>query len=380
MVRASLFALGLLGCGYATPAEPPALGAAPPPDAITQAAPETTAAQTEFSAAYKRYQQLADEGKREEALPYAQRAYELGLQLFGTNHKNTAALALNYGETLEKTGHRKEAIPVLDQALEIYRTIYGPQSSDMIDPLMDLGNATGTWDTQQRLEYYDQALAIARREAKPNELLIAHLNLEAGIHLMRDGNADDAKRFAEAAYAQYRKLVEPDDTRRAIAAFWLGKYWLAADKPRAAEPLFNEVLAAIEATNAHGNPLEQSSHALLVTVYQRLDEPDKATPHCIAFAQLAPWDGVAEPTPLFQTTPQYPEAAKGLEGYALIEFTIDASGRVRDAKLLGTDGSDAFGEPGLSAISTWRYAPRIVDGKPVDTTGVQTKVAFKLTL
>ena len=53
---------------------------------------------------------------------------------------------------------------------------------------------------------------------------------------------------------------------------------------------------------------------------------------------------------------------------------------MRDAKLLGTDGSDAFGEPGVSAISTWRYAPRMVDGKPVDTTGVQTKVAFKLTL
>ena len=84
--------------------------------------------------------------------------------------------------------------------------------------------------------------------------------------------------------------------------------------------------------------------------------------------------------PLYGPPPDYPAEAKGRDGYALIEFTIDAGGFVRDQKLLKTDGSDSFGEPALIAIGAWRYAPRVVDGQPLDTPGVQTQVEFKLTL
>jgi TonB family protein len=379
MARAWLSAIGLLVCCHAMAAEPVSPAASNPPQAVTQVAPETPETHAEFAEAYKRYQQLIADGKREEALPYAERAYQLGLQLFGENHKNSAALALNYGDTLEKTGHRKEAVPVLDKAIELYQKLYGTDSREMVDPLMGRGNATPTWDSKEQTKYYDRAIDIVRRTGKPDDLLLAHLNLEAGIHLLRDGNADDSKRYLEAGYEQYHKQLAANDSRVVIASFWLGKYWLAVEKPRAAEPYLTQVITATDAEKAQSNPLAQGAHALLVAAYQVLGEPAKATPHCLALGRIEPWDGKTDPTPLYKKTPDYPDQAKGRDGYALIEFTIDASGSVRDPKLLKTEGSDSFGEPALGAIAVWRYAPRFVDGKPVDTSGVRAMVEFKLT-
>ena len=380
VARKWLPVIGLVLCCHVVVAQPTAPATANDSEGVTQTqiAPREPGGKAEFAEAYKNYERLVAEGKHEEALPYAAQAYHLGVQLFGEDHKNTAALALNYGEELDRTGHRKDAVEVLDKAIAAYQKVYGPDSKDMVDPLMARGNATGSWDPTQQTKYYDQALDIARRDAKPDDLLTAHLNLEAGIHLLRDGNADESKHYLETAYDQYHKTLAATDSRLLIAAFWLGKYNLAIDKARVAEPYFIQVLAT-DVDGAPSNPLAQGAHALLVVVYEKLGDPAKATPHAVAVGRAESWNGKTEPTPLYATVPDYPAEAKGHDGYALIEFTIDAQGFVRDPKLIKTEGSDTFGEPGLATIKAWRYAPRFVDGKPVDTSGVQAKVEFKLT-
>ncbi len=338
---------------------------------------DPAAARAEFADAYKNFKSLNDEGRNEAALPYAERAYRLGLQIYGENHTNTAALALNLGEAYEKTGHRKEAVKTLDKAIELHQLVYGQDSRELIDPFMARANATGAWDARARTMFYQQALDIARKYVKPDDLLLAHLNLEAGIHLLRDGNVAESKPYLDEAYSQYRKQVAANDSRLLIAALWMGKYQMAVSKPRAAEPFFNQVLAALgEGTP---NPIVLASHVLLVTVYEQLGESEKATPHCVAVGKLDPWKDAAPPAPLYRTEPEYPAEAKGREGFSTIEFSIDAQGFVRDAKLVETQGSEAFGEPALSTIKEWRYAPRFSEGTPLDTASVRAKVDFKLT-
>ncbi len=338
---------------------------------------DPAAARAEFAQAYKTFKQLNDEGKDEQALPYAERAYRLGLQIYGENHANTAALALNLGETYEKTGHRKEAVKTLDKAIELYQLVYGKDSRELIDPFMARADATGAWDAKARDMFYQQALGIARKYVKPDDLLLAHLNLEAGIHLLRDGNVEESKPYLDDAYTQYRKQIAANDSRLLIAALWMGKYQLAISKPRAAEPFFNQVLAALGEDAS--NPVVLASHVLLVTTYEQLGESDKATPHCVAVGKLDPWKDAIPPAPLYRTDPEYPAEAKGREGSATIEFTIDAQGFVRDATLMETQGSDAFGAPALDTVKDWRYAPRFSDGAAVDTAGARARVDFKLT-
>ncbi len=378
IVRIVLAVLALAACGHVAAADAAASnGVSHPTQAVTESAPITPATKTEFLDAYKHYQQLVADGKRKEALPYAATAYRLGLQLYGEDHANSAALALNYGDTLARTGHRKEAIEMLDRAIDLYKKHYGADAKEMVDPIMARAEANGAWNPDEQRKYFDEAIDIAEHTSKPEDLLVAHLNVEAGIHLLRDGNVDTSKDYLDDGYKQYKKQVAATDSRLLIAAFWLGKYELAVNKPHAAEPHFNEVLAATNGTST--DPLTEAAHALLVVTYEELGESEKATPHCIAVARVQPWNGNTEPKALYSKMPDYPADAKGRDGYALIEFTIDATGAVRNPKLLKTEGSDAFGAPGLSAIQSWRYAPRLVDGKPVDTTGVKTKVEFKLT-
>jgi len=366
-IRTALYAFGLLLSGAAVAESTPAPAAAP----VT---PEQRA---DFADAYHKYQKLSADGKTDEALPYAQKAFELGEQIYGDDHANTAALALNLGDLLDKAGRRKDAIETLDKAIVLYKRVYGDTGRELVDPLMARGNAVGGWNANEKSQFYDQALTIARLHVEPDDLLLARLNLEAGIHLLRDGAVDEADRYLAAAYMQYRKQVKPDDSRLLMASFWEGKYQLANEKPRAAEPYLNDVITALAGHESPSNPLGQAAHALLVVTYQKLGDPARATPHVLALAKTQPWDGSSVPVPLYKKDPAYPKDAKGLEGYAIVEMTIDADGTVSDPKLVSTQGSDAFGEPAVAAVGAWRFTPHLVDGKPVATPGVKQKVDFK---
>ncbi len=402
MIRAWLPVFAMVACCHAYAADAPTDSATPAPSADATDAPTATATDTPtatttdtspaapssapatsdsksgFVAAYHKYEELIAQDKSEEALPYAEQAYRLGIEVYGENHKNTAALALNYSQLLIKMNQIKTAIPILDKAIEQYRQLYGKDAKELIDPLMSRGNASGTWEPKQQHVYYDAALNIARARVKSDDLLLAHLNLEAGIHLMRDGNVEQSKPFLDAAYEQYHKQVATSDARFVIASFWLGKYYLVNAKPKIAEPYLTQVLAAFQAAGAPQNSLAMAAHALLVNAYQQLGEPARATEHCVAVGALQPWTDESGQMPLYRQNPVYPADAKGLEGTALLEFTIDADGFVRDPKLLQTEGSDSFGDPALAAIQSWRYAPRFVDGAPVATPGVKVQMTFKL--
>ena len=78
------------------------------------------------------------------------------------------------------------------------------------------------------------------------------------------------------------------------------------------------------------------AHANLVDAYERLGESERATEHCLAIGRTTPWGGTADYQPLFKRPPTYPRAAqvRGLEGYVLLEFTVDRMGFVRDPSVV----------------------------------------------
>jgi protein TonB len=88
----------------------------------------------------------------------------------------------------------------------------------------------------------------------------------------------------------------------------------------------------------------------------------------------------AETVPLVRIQPMYPRAAaqKRLEGWVLLEFTISTTGSVKDARVLDSKPPNIFDRAALQAILKWKYKPKIVDGVPVETRGVQVKLTFKL--
>lgn len=71
-------------------------------------------------------------------------------------------------------------------------------------------------------------------------------------------------------------------------------------------------------------------------------------------------------TPLVQIQPRYPDqaVARKIEGYVVIEFSIDASGEVIGVSVLEAEPKGVFEREAIKAAWRYRFKPKIVDGKP----------------
>jgi protein TonB len=84
--------------------------------------------------------------------------------------------------------------------------------------------------------------------------------------------------------------------------------------------------------------------------------------------------------PLVRVNPLYPQgpAARGVEGWVKVQFSITATGAVADLEVVDSSPKGAFEEATLDAVRRWRYSPKVVDGAAVERVGVQTVVTFRL--
>ncbi|WP_434563596.1 energy transducer TonB [Pseudomonas sp. Z4-20] len=83
--------------------------------------------------------------------------------------------------------------------------------------------------------------------------------------------------------------------------------------------------------------------------------------------------------PLSKEAPDYPQRAldKGLEGDCTVEYSVTPDGRIDNPKVL--DGCHPlFIRPSLAAAQTFRYQPRIVDGKAVTVPAVRNTFHFRI--
>lgn len=73
------------------------------------------------------------------------------------------------------------------------------------------------------------------------------------------------------------------------------------------------------------------------------------------------------PTEIHNPAPPYPGAARrrGQEGLVVVELAILADGRVAEAKVVESAGSDLFIDAVLRTVKEWRYEPATLGGAPV---------------
>jgi protein TonB len=84
--------------------------------------------------------------------------------------------------------------------------------------------------------------------------------------------------------------------------------------------------------------------------------------------------------PLVRINPDYPQRAlsRGLEGWVQVQFTITATGTVKDPIVIDAMPRDIFTDAALKAIARWRYNPKVENGTAVERVGVQTIIRFQL--
>ena len=88
----------------------------------------------------------------------------------------------------------------------------------------------------------------------------------------------------------------------------------------------------------------------------------------------------AEYLPIVTVPPQYPQRAlqRGIEGWCLVEFTVNEAGGVEDVRVVDGDPPGIFDSSTIRAVERFKFNPRTQNGEPVKTPGVQYVLTYKL--
>ncbi len=76
----------------------------------------------------------------------------------------------------------------------------------------------------------------------------------------------------------------------------------------------------------------------------------------------------------------YPRRAirRGIEGEVIVKFNITTTGDISDIEIVDASPEGWFERSVREAVSKYKFQPRIRNGQPVESTGVQRKIVFKL--
>jgi protein TonB len=100
--------------------------------------------------------------------------------------------------------------------------------------------------------------------------------------------------------------------------------------------------------------------------------------------------------PIVKVQPVYPRRAlsRGMSGWVIVEFTVNEQGMVENPVVVANCGmvqnarsegecedrpSSIFDSAALKAALKFKYKPKVIDGVPTATAGVQNKITFELT-
>ncbi len=92
----------------------------------------------------------------------------------------------------------------------------------------------------------------------------------------------------------------------------------------------------------------------------------------------APVDGDA--LAIVRVLPRYPSRAlsRGIEGWVLLEFSIDQLGQAIDPVVVEADPPGVFNRSAVNAVKRWKYRPMVEDGKPAIRQGVRQLFSYQI--
>jgi protein TonB len=87
-----------------------------------------------------------------------------------------------------------------------------------------------------------------------------------------------------------------------------------------------------------------------------------------------------DPLPVVRIDPDYPAGALrgGIEGWVEVQFSVTATGAVRDVVIVDSHPKNMFDEAVLKAVGRWRYNPKVDGGIAVERIGMRTRILFEL--
>jgi len=181
------------------------------------------------------------------------------------------------------------------------------------------------------------------------------------------GEADEATAITKAEFVRLRREVEIEEKKR--------------EKPEREKPEQAPVTPTLAVARDEGLDLGLDVEAIAAGLGAEFGSAAGTGGDGSGRGELALSSGLSDrgPLPLVRVEPQYPPQAarKGLEGWVRVQFTISTAGSIRDAVVVKSSDS-VFERAAINAVNKWKYQPQMQEGKPVETSGIQVVLRFRM--
>lgn len=93
-----------------------------------------------------------------------------------------------------------------------------------------------------------------------------------------------------------------------------------------------------------------------------------------------PENSEGEPALIKSAAPYYPPhlITHGVEGYVVLEYTIDKNGNTQDVQVFEEQPEGVFSESAIAAAKKFKYKPGVKDGEAIDWPNWKSLIRFTL--
>lgn len=344
-----------------------------------------------FAETYKQFKDAEKVQNYTEATVLAEQALELGKEKFGENSQNVTNLMYSLANMYAATRKHSDAYKLMRSVIDRMGQEYGEQSTALLPAYIDQLNHISRSslspygiEKQRFRGYTNRAIELTEKaisedpEAEALYLYQLSIPLMGGnVYLMEPYKARSyIKRAEQALTTKYGDR----DVRTLTARFHVANLDISKKRYQDAAQKLESIVSIVDDALEVSHPYELAAHAKLVQLYEKMDQSDKATEHCMAIGRMTPWQDDIEPTPLYRMSPDYPSeyVRQGKEGWVRFEFDISPQGFVKDLALIESKGGKKFVREAKKALENWRYAPKFEEGKAVTAKARRVQLDFKM--
>ncbi|HBX27538.1 MAG TPA: hypothetical protein DEF72_08940 [Gammaproteobacteria bacterium] len=343
-----------------------------------------------FNKDYAEIQELISNGQLREAGDGALATTPLAELVFNTDPENLANyyyLVAQLHATQPWSGMARETVPIARRAVEMMSSLYGDASDEALrahaSMLRILTLAIREADARKERESIASTLRV--QTTKTLKLIKdVETAAAADLYLALSGSAQTirtAKKYSDSA-AEIFASVYGAKSKEAIQAKVASTRFLKREKQ------IRELTSILESIDREKNLLllKAGIHQKLAVLHVLGGEEETSMRHNIAASEAFELLGQAEAIlasdymPIVTVNPKYPRRAqtRGIEGYVLLEYVVDKTGRVVNPRVIKAKPRGTFNKAAIEATKLYRYLPAIKEGRPIAVEGVKTRITFEM--
>lgn len=309
-------------------------------------APQAVAKQSDLDEASRlsiEVVKLYNQKQYNHAVPLAKRALKLREDALGKEHILVAGALVNLASLYIQTKEFGSAGALCKRALSIYEKALGPENLGLTRTLDTCAWASYfSGDAGKAEELFLRSLSIREKSLGPAHIDVANSTQNLARFYQKRGSYSKSLKYYQEALAAKEKLLGPNHQE-------------------VAEALDQYACAMRQLDNI------KEAEALQMRAFKIRWGLSDGPPNIEYLSSV-----IIQGKAVHRAEPIYPMSArhKGLSGTAIIEVTVDESGKVIEARIVC--GPDLLAAAALEAARRWRFAPTSIRGIPVKVIGTIT--------